>query len=37
VLYFNMSMPGELPDTSIESVLSLIFHATFFGSRPRTA
>jgi|SRR5581483_1269069 len=32
VLYFNMSMPGELPDDAIESVLSLIFRATFFGS-----
>lgn len=32
VLYFNMSMPGELPDAAIESVLSLIFRATFFGA-----
>ncbi|GLQ48053.1 TetR family transcriptional regulator [Dyella lipolytica] len=33
VKYFNMSMPGELPDNAAESVLSAIFSATFFGSR----
>jgi AcrR family transcriptional regulator len=31
VLYFNMSMPGEMPDASAASVLSTIFTATFFG------
>jgi len=32
VLYFNMSMPNEMTDASVESVLSKIFTATFFGS-----
>ena len=35
VLYFNMSMPGELPDAATESVLSMIFRATFFGRSPQ--
>jgi AcrR family transcriptional regulator len=34
MLYFNMSMPNEMPDASTASVLSLIFSATFFGPRP---
>jgi AcrR family transcriptional regulator len=32
VLYFNLSMPNEMPDASVESALSTIFTATFFGS-----
>ncbi|RDS79310.1 TetR/AcrR family transcriptional regulator [Dyella monticola] len=32
MLYFNMSMPDQMPDTSTEAVLSTIFTATFFGS-----
>jgi AcrR family transcriptional regulator len=32
VLYFNLSMPTEMTDTSVESVLSKIFTATFFGT-----
>jgi hypothetical protein len=33
VKYFNISMPGEMPDAAAESVLSKIFSATFFSSR----
>lgn len=33
MLYFNMSMPGELTDAAMGSTLSLIFTATFFGAR----
>ncbi|GLQ88063.1 TetR/AcrR family transcriptional regulator [Dyella flagellata] len=31
MLYFNMSMPGEMSDAATGSVLSTIFAATFFG------
>ncbi|RUL62198.1 TetR family transcriptional regulator [Dyella dinghuensis] len=34
VLYFNITMPNELPDAAAESVLSTIFSATFFGTQP---
>jgi AcrR family transcriptional regulator len=34
VLYFNITMPNELPDAAAESVLSTIFSATFFGAKP---
>jgi AcrR family transcriptional regulator len=34
VLYFNITMPTELPDAAAESVLSTIFSATFFGTKP---
>jgi AcrR family transcriptional regulator len=34
VLYFNITMPNELPDAAAESVLSTIFSATFFGTKP---
>jgi AcrR family transcriptional regulator len=37
VLYFNMSMPNELTDEAMTSVLSLIFSATFFGAQARPA
>jgi AcrR family transcriptional regulator len=33
VLYFNLSMPNEMTDASVETVLSKIFTATFFGSQ----
>jgi AcrR family transcriptional regulator len=33
VLYFNISMPNELPNAAAEAVLSTIFSATFFGAR----
>lgn len=33
MLYFNMSMPGEMPDASTASVLSTVFTATFFGTQ----
>ena len=33
MLYFNMSMPAEMPDASTAAVLSTMFPATFFGSR----
>ena len=31
-LYFNISMPNEMSDASVESALGTIFTATFFGS-----
>jgi AcrR family transcriptional regulator len=31
-LYFNISMPNEMPDASVENALGTIFNATFFGS-----
>jgi AcrR family transcriptional regulator len=34
MLYFNMSLPNEMPDASTSSVLSVIFNATFFGHSP---
>jgi AcrR family transcriptional regulator len=34
MIYFNMTMPNELPDASAESVLSTMFSKTFFGSLP---
>jgi AcrR family transcriptional regulator len=34
MIYFNMTMPGELPDTAAEAVLSTMFSKTFFGSLP---
>lgn len=33
MLYFNMSMPNEMPEASTASVLSVIFSATFFGQQ----
>jgi AcrR family transcriptional regulator len=34
ILYFNTSMPNELPDAAAESLLGTIFSRTFFGSVP---
>ena len=34
VLYFNITMPNELPNAAAESVLSTIFNATFFSATP---
>lgn len=33
MLYFNMSMPGELSDAASQTALSAVFTATFFGAR----
>jgi AcrR family transcriptional regulator len=33
MLYFNMSMPAEMPDSATQAVLSTMFTATFFGAK----